>query len=444
MFEKKIGIWGFGAVGRSALAYFAQQGAMCTVLDKRTLSNDEQQLLAKYNATYFSEKKIDDFFSHNDFIFASPGIDINPHKHLAHFVCELDIFAPTWNKQIIAITGTVGKTSTTTLLGKLLQKTLRIAVGGNIGTPMLNFLDQKNNFDYALLELSSWQLEHAQPFAPDVAIWTNFSPNHLDRHHTMEAYFNAKLQIMLHQTARQTTIVPVSLYDRIMPLNLTAKKIWIDDTNNNHTLKLATHDKLLYIENNSVAIKSSNNTIILGDINTLPHCTYMQNMLIAAAVLHTLHMPFELLTQIDIAIEHRLEMVARKKNVTFYNDSKATVPESTLAALAQFKNNNVILFLGGLSKGVDRTDLVRALPAHIKKVICFGSEAQALRATCTKNNIASIAFDTLKDAFDHATHIAHQNDIILLSPSGSSYDLYADYAERGRHFKQLVHEYTND
>jgi UDP-N-acetylmuramoylalanine--D-glutamate ligase len=444
MRNKKIGIWGFGVVGKSALLYLSAKGNQCVVLDKRDLTDEDRQLLRKYNATYIPEEQLEYFFSHNDYILASPGIDINPYKHRAHFICELDIFAPAWHKPLIAITGTVGKTSTTTLLGNLLQQTMRVAVGGNIGTPMLSFLDQQNNFDCAVLELSSWQLEHAQPFAPDIAVWTNFSPNHLDRHQTMQAYFDAKCQILSHQTAEQTSILPISLFNQIAPLNLASQKIWIDDTGKTFTPELTSHYQWLYVEDNSVVITNAHDKILLCDINALPHCTYRQNMLSAAAVLHTLHMPFDMLKDTDITFEHRLEKVACKNNITYYNDSKATVPESTLAALAEFKDKKVILFLGGLSKGVDRAEFIRTLPTHIKEVICFGKEAEQLNALCTDHNINSSVFYTLEPAFAHAIKIAQSENIILFSPAGSSFDLYADYAERGRHFKQLVHEYTNN
>lgn len=442
MRNKNIGIWGFGTVGKSALVHFAAHDNQCMVLDKRELLPDEKTFLSIHHATYLSEEYLDYFFAYNDIIFASPGIDINPYKDRAQFICELDVFAPLWKKSIIAITGTVGKTSTTTLLGKLLQQTMRVAVGGNIGTPMLQFLEHPNVYDYAVLELSSWQLEHAQPFAPDIAIWTNFHPNHLDRHKTLDAYFNAKLNILLHQTAKQTAILPLSLYDRIAPLNLASRKIWIANKNDNFIPKLTPTDQLLCIEKNTVMLKSTTDTLLLGNINTVPLCTYMQNMLIAAVTLHVLSLPFKLLTQTDISIEHRLEKINTKNSITFYNDSKATVPESTLAALTQLKDKNIILFLGGLSKGVDRRELIHSLPANVKYIICFGNEAEQLKKMCETTTFSCAAFDTLEPALVHALEKANAYDVILFSPAGSSFDLYTNYQERGQDFKQLVMKYN--
>jgi UDP-N-acetylmuramoylalanine--D-glutamate ligase len=443
-YNKKIGIWGFGTVGKSALNYFAERGNRCTILDKRELSLEEQSLLAKHQATYLSEDKLDYFFSHHDLVFASPGIDINLYKNRAHFICELDVFTSTWHKPIIAVTGTVGKTSTTTLLGNLLQERMRVAVGGNIGTPMLTFLEQKNAFDCAVLELSSWQLEHAQSFTPDIAVWTNFFPNHLDRHKTLNAYFHAKLRILLHQTATQTAIIPFSMYDQLAPLKLPSRKIWIHNEKTTCMPELPAHEQMLFIRKNNIIIKNRTSELVLGSLDTRAHFTYVQNTLCAAAVLHVLNLPFELLTHTTISVEHRLEKLPSKNAITFYNDSKATVPESTLAAVAQCKDKSVILFLGGLSKGIDRSLLIRDLPRNIKEVICFGKEAEHLQALCVAQKFNCTAFNVLEPAVEHALQIAAENDIVLFSPAGSSYDLYTDYAERGKHFKQLIAEYPKD
>ena len=152
MHKQYIGIWGFGVVGKSALSYFTKQGATCTLFDKRTLTSEEHALLAQHDAIYLPEQDIEHFFSEQTGIIASPGIDINPYKDRAHFICELDIFAPAWKRPLITVTGSVGKTSTTTLIGKLFNET-RVAVGGNIGIPMLSFIEHQEQYDYAVLEL---------------------------------------------------------------------------------------------------------------------------------------------------------------------------------------------------------------------------------------------------------------------------------------------------
>ena len=246
------------------------------------------------------------------------------------------------------------------------------------------------------------------------------------------------MRTALHQTAEQTAIFPLSLYERITPLNLASRKIWIDDTNNTHHIALTNNDSLLCIEEDIVVLKAANNTVHLGNANMLLRCTYRPNMLSAVAVAHTLNMPFSALTTLDIAVEHRLEKVCTTNGITFYNDSKATVAESTTAALTHFKHENTVLLLGGLSKGVDRAPFIRSLSKEIKKIICFGKEAHALHTVCVEQGIPSAEFETLEPAFMHAVAAASSGDIVLLSPAGSSYDLYADYTKRGEHFKQLI------
>ena len=442
--QKKIGIWGFGTVGKSALIYFSGLNISCTVLDKRALTEEEHGLLQKHHATYLSEQDIENFFSITDIIFASPGIDINPFKHRSHFICELDLFTTAWHKPLIAVTGTIGKTSTTTLLANILQKQMHIAVGGNIGTPMLQFLEKQASYDYALLELSSWQLEHAQQLKPDIAVWTNFYPNHLDRHHTTEAYFHAKLPILRDQTASQIAVLPLSLRSQITPFNRSSQKIWFTDTTLTSHQEFEANESILYIENDLVMIKNNHTKRALIEINMLPNFTYLQNMLSTIAVLYTLNLPVELLMQSNLSIEHRLEKISACSDIIFYNDSKATVPDATLAALTQFKYRQVTLLLGGLSKGVDRSYLIQSLPPQVKRVICFGKEAEQLQTFCALQKIEGYAFASLEPAVACAIEHAKPEEIILLSPAGSSYDLYADYTERGRHFKKLVADYIKD
>lgn len=445
MSKSKIGIWGFGAVGKAALTYLAAQGNQCIITDKRTLIESEHSLLAQHQASYMPQEQLDTFFAAVDAICASPGIDINPYKDRAHFICELDLFVPAWHKPLVAITGTIGKTSTTTLLAQTLQQTLRVAVGGNIGIPMLTLLEQQATCDLAVLELSSWQLEHALPFSPDIAVCTNFFPNHLDRHITMQAYFQAKLRIFLHQTATQTAILPLSLYERIAPLGLAARKIWIDDTNGICMPLLGQNESLLHIKDDAILLTSSTETLFLAHVSALTSGTYLHNALCTLAVLHVLHLPTECIAHTHIAVEHRLEKVGTHNTITFYNDSKATVSESTCAALAQFSNaSSITLFLGGISKGVDRSNFIKTL-AHRKNlnIVCFGKEAAQLQSFCTHSGITCASFDTLDQAFAHAVQHAQPEEILLFSPAGASHDLYTDYCARGAHFKSLVAAYQN-
>ncbi len=434
--NKKVGIWGFGRVGKAALTYLSQQKAHCLVYDIRPLTTDELKLLHTHQAYTYSHEELDQFLQTADYILASPGVDTAPYRDKASFICELDLFAQVWTKPSIGITGTIGKTTLTTLLNTILQKNMSVVMGGNIGTPLLDLVTHQEKADLAVIELSSWQLEYAHTYAPSIALWTNLYPNHLDRHHTMDAYFHAKANIIKQQTSTQTTVVPLDLWHQIQKLKITSHCMWVHHNKpEQHHFDHAT--SLLYVDSNQVVYWQNGSEQILMEAAQLPSCTFATNWLFVLATLLALKLPISLINDCSMRLEHRLEKVGTYQHLTFYNDSKATTPEATLAALNQFKQDKIILFLGGLSKGVDRSILISKLPKNITQIICFGQEAQQLKALCETYQFTTHACSDLEKAFQHAT-TSNTATIALFSPSGSSFDLYTNYQERGDHFKQLV------
>lgn len=434
--DKKVGVWGLGSVGKAALAFLSQQKAQCSIYDQRTFTNDERELLHRYQLQVYGQEELDQFLQSHDYILASPGVDITPYRNKAHFLCELDLFAPIWHKPSIGITGTIGKTTVTTLLHMILQKEMMVAMGGNIGIPLLDIITQQEHVDVAVVELSSWQLEYAHTYAPDIAIWTNLYPNHLNRHHTMDNYFQAKAHLLTYQTNAQTAIIPLALWDQIQDLKIKSHCIWIHHTKPKRRY-FDRAQSMIYLDNDQVIYWQNGLKQKLICVDQLPTCTFTANWLFVLATLMTLKLPTNLINDCSIQLEHRLEKVGTYNNLTFYNDSKATTPEATLAAVGQFKHDKIILFLGGLSKGVDRSTLVSQLPKNVIAIICFGKEAHLLKAMCDKQQLKAYACTNLEEAFHYARKINNAN-ITLFSPSGASFDLYANYQDRGDHFKQLV------
>ena len=217
--SKKIGVWGLGVVGKAAVRFFHKQGISVNVMENREISAHEQNFLTDHRATLYRQNDVTAFLASHDFCIASPGIDLRPYQqYQKQFITELDIFASFWQKPIIAITGSIGKTTVTHLLSQLLSKKMRVATGGNIGIGMLDLLAEQDNADCALLEVSSFQLEQCTAFAPTVALWTNFHPNHLDRHGTSEEYFKAKAQLLLRQKETDHALVPLELLPMIRAL----------------------------------------------------------------------------------------------------------------------------------------------------------------------------------------------------------------------------------
>ena len=207
---KKVGIWGFGKTGQSILTFVAPHAEKVTVFESAPLSEAHLLLLKKNNALLVPEGYLDQFFELNDIIIPSPGIDLRPYAQWSEkFVSELDIFAAHVTIKTIAITGSVGKTSTVTLLTELLNRCgIKAIAGGNIGTPMLNLIEHQNNYHVIVLELSSFQLELSHTFAPSIAAITNLFPNHLDRHGDLADYAQAKGQLLLHQQEDDWAIIP--------------------------------------------------------------------------------------------------------------------------------------------------------------------------------------------------------------------------------------------
>ncbi|HEX4068957.1 MAG TPA: UDP-N-acetylmuramoyl-L-alanine--D-glutamate ligase [Candidatus Babeliales bacterium] len=482
--DKSIGIWGFGIVGKAAVNYFHVQGYQLGIMDKRNPHEQEQDYIKEKKITWYYESQQELFFNSYDFIIPSPGININPDCYATHkdkWLFELDFFYSTFQKPIIAITGSIGKTSTTYILNELFKKLdIPVAMGGNIGIPTFDLIKQRNNVDYALLEVSSFQLNHCKTFAPHLAIWTNLHPNHLDHHTTEDKYFLAKENIIAHQTKNHISLVHFMLRNTITPpIAGHQRSYFIATCPTMHELSLLTHDEQLYyiqtspgarpacptepwrsrepvegylgvLEENNLEISSvmryagGIHTPIMELTPALHALSFIENILLITAVCDLLKLKNQALNAIATTIqlpEHRIEKISAINNVEFYNDSKATTTASTLAAIKKLYPRPLHLFLGGLSKGVDRAPFIAQLRNQVKHIYCFGKEAESLHAVCIANDIPATYFSTLDDAIKACILLVTSGDCVLLSPAGSSYDLYENYEQRGKHFKELVMKY---
>ncbi len=439
--SKKIAIWGLGIVGKAAVRFFHKQNIAVDIMEKRELSSEEQRFLIDHKATFSKQTDVPTFLAAHDMCLASPGIDLRPYSaYHDRFVTELDIFQQFWTKPIIAITGSVGKTTTTYLLSQLLSKSMRIATGGNIGIGMLDLLLEQNNYDCALLELSSFQLEANSSFAPTLALWTNFYANHLDRHMSAEEYFKAKAQIFLKQAGYAHAIVPLAEQKKIRSLAPERPFIWCSTTPPADD-QVEPCDSVYYLENNHIMCKKEAVKRIICSVDLLPKLSFVENWLFIVAALDTLNIPVVPLLhkQSELHVpEHRLEKVAVINGATFYNDSKSTIPMATMAALNNFEGKPIVLFIGGISKGVDRSPFVTLLAGKVKMLYCFGKEARQLCDIARSVGINSFVHETLEDAVKHCMKQIENGDIVLFSPAGASYDLFKNYEERGTRFKALI------
>jgi len=435
--DKKIGIWGYGLTGKAAANFVHERGAQVTVLDQKPpYGRDEPWQFVREN-----NKNRDVFLDSNDLIIPSPGIDIAPYlaTHRGKWLSELDLFVRFNQTPTIAITGSLGKTTVTTLLTRLLNAYgVSARACGNIGTPVLNLLPPSPQPDQLVLECSSFQLEHCQQFAPDLAIVTNLVENHLDRHQTMAAYFAAKSKIFAHQRDGQHALVPLELAERARAVTNKPLCFTHGTEPSAQEKKMLRHNDTLYYLGGTLVVGKGK---IIADIAQFPSITFAHNWLTICAALDQLGLD---LTQLPRLVDglsappHRLERVSFRDGITVYNDSKSTAPAATLAAIDQLNHPQLILFLGGLSKGIDREPLIRNLAGRVRAIYCFGGEAQELHHMCRQRKILSSTHETLEDAWRQYTQRCVRGDCVLFSPAGSSFDLFKNFEKRGNQFKKLV------
>ena len=387
-------------------------------------------------------ENITSFLEHNDIIIPSPGIVLLDYQKYAHkFIHELDIFAQQFHGSTIAITGTVGKTTITSLLNQCIPNSI---AAGNIGYPMLNVLDMQPMPQQVILELSSYQLQWSKYFAPDIAIWTNFYPNHLDHHKNEQEYFQAKCNMLTHQNSKQIALLPYEIMQDIEKYAQTKSTVFLfaqtrPQHHTNYPLFFIEHDKIWFQKNNRTEL-------IFDQLDQLPDITFTQNWLIIIATLYLNNIPLQQMLSIAKTLQpqqHRLEFVRNLHGVKIYNDSKSTVWQATMQAINRFNNPNtaapkIALFLGGISKGTDRTPLIKHLQNKPITVFAFGKEANAIEQLCKNYNIRSYASSTLESALQYYLTIQHNFDILLFSPAGASFDLFKNFEDRGSQFKKMI------
>lgn len=407
--NKRVGIWGYGITGRSNANWALKHGARIGVMDTKELPL-EQDFFSAHTIQFFTQDQLNDFFAIHDFVIPSAGIDLRPYyqQYKEKWLFELDIFAQEFKKPYIAITGSVGKTTITTLLEQLFKKYgKKVIAGGNIGNASLDLLAMQDEIELAVLEVSSFQLEHITAFAPTWALISNILENHLDRHGTMQNYITAKMNIIKYA---QHAIIPENLREQLPHEYL---------------------QKTMCVQKNQ----------FVDIVSSLPPVTFDQNWQIIVTLLMHMGLPLSDLASHAEHLQlptHRMEYVGLINGKQVYNDSKATTPAATLAAVQRFANKPLHLLLGGLSKGVDREPLIAQLQSKVKKVYCFGKEATNLYSLCQKYRIDACSFETMEQAITACNETSLPDEIILLSPAGSSFDLFEDYQHRGNIFKSFI------
>lgn len=439
---EKIGIWGFGIVAKAAIPYFLARGAQIQVIDQRQLNESEITFLKQHNVAHFDQSNLASFLETHDKILVSCGVDLRHYKAYAHkWLSELDLFYQECKTPLIAITGSVGKTTITSLLAELLtQLGKKICMAGNVGVGLLDVIEQANQSDLVILEVSSFQLERASFFAPTFSICTNIYENHIDRHGSFELYKAAKYKIFAHLDKTKKMLIPFDLYSEFKNNDAIFSFFSKQMPSADELISLHPAHKLYFLHNAKIYLHYQTKSIEIAHIPS-NLITYPENILIIYAIAHQLEISCDQinrhLNQLHIP-DHRLQRIATWNGIDFYDDSKSTIGQSTLAAIDKIKDRPIILLLGGVSKGIDRSPFIAQLKNKVKFVSCFGAEAALLAQFCNKYNIACTASSTLDEAFQKAVCYSQSSDQILLSPAGASFDLFADYKQRGKYFQKLV------
>jgi UDP-N-acetylmuramoylalanine--D-glutamate ligase len=456
---KRVVIIGAARQGLALARYLARHGAHVILNDRRQMEQltAEMDSLAKYEIEWATGgHPLEILEPHPDLLCVSGGVPLdNPLVAFARangirLSNDTQIFMDAAPCKTVGITGSAGKTTTTTLVGRMAQsgtsgKYGRIWIGGNIGDPLLNYVDEMQPSDLAILEMSSFQLELMNS-SPNVAAILNITPNHLDRHGTMEDYTAAKARILNYQTTDDYAILgrddpgawalAADIRNRLFSFGFSP---------------LPAGQNGGYVENEKFYLREGDQVTrmpveehieLRGDHNRL-------NVLAACTIAHAAGLSTEaMLAGVTgfHGVPHRLEFIRTWRGAHWYNDSIATAPERTIAAIKSF-GGPLILLLGGRDKNLPWDDLGKLIRQRVDHVVIFGEAAEKIQAGIGQRIPGSRPFSLTRvgkcqDAVLAASRLAQPGFVVLFSPGGTSYDEFKDFEERGERFKQWVLEFS--
>ena len=431
---------GLGASGKAAARFAAVRGAQVTATDRRPLSelSEAAEEMGKLNMRLELGGHPQKLFLEQDLIVPSPGVPWNlPELEAARrtgvvVAGELEIASSALKGPVIGVTGTNGKTTTTSLIGHIIETAgLPVATGGNLGTPVLEMVDASSDAHWNVLELSSFQLEATATFPVHIAVVLNVTPDHLDRHGDLEAYAKAKGKILQAQTARDHAVLhfddPVC---RAFALQTPGTVNWFSRTGRN--------EPGAWVENGWVLLNGQPVTTLPLPI---PGHHNLENALAAVSASSLAGIGLEAMAkglQTFRTAEHRLECVAEISGVAYYNDSKATNVDAAIKAVETF-DRGLWVILGGSEKGFSYKALRRPLRDRARGVLLIGESASRIERELN-GAVSLIHAGTLLEAMQYAHRHAESGDTVLLSPACASFDQFKNYGERGRRFKEIVRE----
>jgi UDP-N-acetylmuramoylalanine--D-glutamate ligase len=446
--DQRVTIIGLGREGSALAKFLTQQGARVTVTDikgEEALSDKIDELASlpiHYLLGGHPEASLE-----ADIIFVSPGVPQNipilveARRRGITISSETKLFFSLCQAPIVGITGSSGKTTTTSLVGEIMQaEGYRTFVGGNIGSPLLTFVEEIEPQDKVVMELSSFQLEVLDQ-SPHIAAILNLSPNHLDRHGSMDDYVAAKMNILRFQGRNDYAVLNA---DQQLTRELTREcqgQILLFSREREP-------DEGAFLKQGEVTVRWGGNEQKVCHVSEIQllGAHNLENVLAACAIATVAGAQVEAVASAVTSfsgVEHRLELVEEIDGVRYYNDSIATSPDRAMAALNSFVEP-IILLAGGREKHLPLAGLARLILKRVKSLILFGEAAPLLKQAVieaqeeTGREVSICHSSNLIEAVEIASRISQPGDIVLLSPACTSFDMYRDFAERGDHFKALV------
>lgn len=446
---KKIAMCGIGISNTPLIIDFLKKGAKVYACDKR--SREMIGSVADEIENAGARLCLGDGYLDNlevDIIFRTPGMNWNlPELEAARkkgiaVTSEMEVFFDLCPATIFAVTGSDGKTTTTTLIAKMLeQEGKKVFVGGNIGKPLLPEIENITADDYVVVELSSFQLISMRK-SPDVAVVTNVAPNHLDVHKDMDEYVMAKKNIIMHQNAFSRTVlnrdneITESFRDDVRGQSLGFSMIrqlnngaWLDNEGNLH----------MAYRNMDVPIMNRKEIAIIGDHNVANYLTAITAVwgYVGVDSIRKVAREFG-------GVEHRIEFVREVNGVKYYNDSIASSPTRTIAGLKAF-DRQVHLIAGGYDKHIPFEPMVPYVIEKVKKLYLCGDTADKIEKSVKENsgyngNPEIVRVKDIKEAVEKAYSDTKEGDIVTLSPACASFDSFPNFAARGNYFKELVNK----
>src|ERR1700730_8462727 len=439
---KRVLVVGLGKSGVASALFLKAHGARVTVSDTKTGDElrSEIPVLLDHGITVETGGHGERTFRGQDLIVVSPGIPLDAPALVqaralgGSVIGNMELAARLLRGPIVAITGSNGKTTTTTLTGEIMTAGgFSALVGGNIGTPAIALAERDTPESVIVLEVSSFQLETIRSFRPKVAVILNVTPDHLDRHRTFEAYVDAKARILENQQSADLAVLNADDPTCVaMAARTKAQVFWFSRQKEVQQGAWVLDGNILFRQG------AQQREIMLTSEIPLKGAHNLENVLAAVCAGALMGCAPEKIRQAvrDFkAVEHRLEYVATIRGVDYYNDSKATNVDATIKALESFPAN-IRLIVGGKDKGSDYTLLNDLLRQRVKRVYTIGAAAEKIESQI--KGVEVVHADTLENALRKANAVAEPGDVVLLAPACASFDQFKNYEQRGQVFKEIV------